>query len=417
MDLYKNNIWQRLSALVSEGFYIVEDSRFTYVNPALCHLVGTSPDKVIGKKFTDFILPGERETALQNYTDRLNGKPSPINYVISLVHQQTGQPVKVRLDVETIVEQEHVVAVMGIVREVLSYENLQLELEQTRSLLTNILENIPDTVYQTNMQGEVTLISKSVESLLGYTPAEMLGTKLADYYWTPEERAKVVQGIVDNNGVITNVEAILKCKDGSPIWISTNAYVNKDESGQPVSIEGLARDVTKQKDQALKLEAMALTDSLTGLPNRRALMDELHKSYTAAIGTVSPLSVMYFDANGFKKINDQYGHLIGDDLLKHIASLLQGLKCEGCIRGRLSGDEFLCVMPNADSDQAIDLANQFIRTAQSNPLVTSHGKISVSLAIGISQLVGDDKNEFSLLDRADKAMYAAKNGSSGIEVL
>ena len=409
--------WQNLTSLISDGFYVIQDYRLVYVNPAFADLLDMSVEELIGQRFEQFVAPEIRDRVVKNYENRIRGLSAPRHYEMTMIQPGSGQKIDVWLETNVLKNGDVVEAVAGTVRDIRELKRMKKELGDARQKLNIILENMADTIYQTNMAGDITLISRNVESLLGYREEEVLGTKMADLYWTPEERAKVVQAIIDNNGVITNVEAILRRKDGSPVWISTNAYVNKNDNGEPISIEGIARDVTRQKELEQRLEKLALTDSLTGIPNRRALMDELHLRYTEAVENEGALSVIYLDVNGFKDINDSYGHLTGDRYLSHIAETLDKHVAEGQMFGRLSGDEFLFILPRNNAQQAVALAQQLVEDVRGKPLVVGEKGIDVSLAIGVSELNQADKNEYSLLDRADKAMYQAKNGVMKYEVL
>lgn len=417
MSLNTQSRWKLLITLMNDGFYVLQDYRFVYINPAFEKMLGVKSADLIGRRLEEVIQPDMRQLALKHYDNRLQGLPSPKHYEITLQRLDNGDAIEVWLEIEKVQDDDGQISVAATVRNIGPYKSLKQELSDTRSQLNTILDNMADTIYQTNMQGEVTLISSNVSALLGYTENELVGTRLADYYWSPEERQKVVKAITDNNGVVTNVEAILKRKDGTPVWISTNAYVKKNEQGEPVSIEGLARDVSRQKELEQKLEKLALTDSLTNLPNRRALMDELHLRFTESRENNTELSVIYFDVNDFKQVNDQYGHLTGDNLLCHIALNLHIHVTHQSMLGRLSGDEFLFILPESGAEQAVKLARHIIHDMKQKPLMMEQNKIPISIAFGISELKKKDKNEYSLLDRADKAMYLAKKGVMQFEVM
>jgi diguanylate cyclase (GGDEF)-like protein/PAS domain S-box-containing protein len=408
--------WDEIGALIKDGFFVIRNHCFVYVNPAMEELLGVAAEQIIGQRFDQFVQPEMRDMVIKNYENRIRQLPAPKHYEIALKKGASGQRVDAWLEIEAIVEDGSIQAVAGTVRDIGAFKSLKKELDLAQRKLQGILENISDTVYQTDMEGNVTLINGDVVALLGYTGQEMIGTRLADYYWSPEERQKVVQAIVDNNGVITNVEAILRRKDGSPVWISTNAYVNKNDQGEPVSIEGIARNVTRQKQLEKKLEILALTDSLTNLPNRRALLDELHLRFTEAGENNTPLSVIYLDVNEFKQINDRHGHLTGDHVLLHIGSTISRCTGEGIMVGRLSGDEFLLILPHSNSHQAARVAQNLADESRRNPFQLDQQEITLSIAMGISEVRLGDKSEYSLLDRADKAMYLAKNSVSDFQI-
>ncbi len=409
--------WEILTSLMTDGFVILQDYRFVYVNPAFERMLGAQPGQLIGQSFGDYVHPEMLELVVSRYENRLKGQDVPKHYEIKLLKVDGVTSVDAWLEIDTVLDEGEEVAVAVTVRDISSLKSLKNELETTKGKLHSIMDNMSDTIYQTDTDGVITLIAGTVESLLGYTEQEMLGTKMADYYWSPEERQKVVDAIIQNNGVVTNVEAILKRKDGSPVWISTNAYVRKNSEGEVVSIEGLARDVTVQKKLEQKLEKLALTDSLTGLPNRRALMDELHIQFVEAKQRNSNLCLIFFDVNEFKKVNDLYGHLVGDNLLLHISQILKSHVSGRKMFGRLSGDEFLFIMPTHDIDQAQQFADQIYADVKLKPLQIQSQVIPFSLAIGISCMQPQDNNEYSLLDRADKAMFLAKRGVQKFEIL
>ncbi|MBC8209786.1 MAG: diguanylate cyclase [Gammaproteobacteria bacterium] len=417
MSLNQHSHWEVLTASMSDGFFVTQDFKIVYLNPACERLLGAQPGELTGHDFLDYVHPDMREMIRTRHQNRVQGLSTPRHYELLLLCADGRSTVEAWVEIDTILDQNQQIAVAGTVRDIGSFKALKQELEQTRAQLSSIMDKLSDTIYQTNMNGEITLISDCVRSLLGYRAEQMLGTKMANYYWSPAEREKVVHAIVQNNGVITNVEAMLKRKDGSAVWISTNAYVKKNEQGEAISIEGVARDVTRQKELELKLERLALTDSLTSLPNRRALLDELESRFSDAQQNTTELSLFYFDVNEFKSVNDQFGHLVGDQLLLHIARTLQAYVQGEMLFGRLSGDEFLFILPGFSAQQAREFAARIFDDLQHHPLKLDAVDIPISLSMGISCLSSDDLNEYSLLDRADQAMFAAKRGSRQIELL
>lgn len=409
--------WRLFDKIIADGMFAIKDYHVVYANLGMERLFACESGGLLDLHISGLVAGSMRDRVTQTYTNRIAGLPEPKHYELSVQPLDGSAPVEVWMEVEMVDDDDGGKLVIGMLRDLRPLNDLRRKLSQTEGQLNSILDNIPDTIYQTNMQGNVTLISPNVYSLLGYEVDEMVGRKLAEFYWSPEEREKVVDAIVANNGVITNVEAILKRKDGSPVWISTNAYVKKNDQGKPLSIEGLARDITAHKELERKLENMSLTDSLTGLPNRRALMDDLHEQFKAARANSGHLTLVYFDFNDFKKVNDRYGHLTGDSVLRQLAGVIDPIVDEGNIFGRLSGDEFLIILPGHDSDSTLTLVNRMLMKIKNEPYRSGSQSIELSISVGISQLRKDDSNEFSMLDRADKAMYLAKRGITAYEVL
>ncbi len=133
--------------------------------------------------------------------------------------------------------------------------------------LSNILENMQDTFYRTNPEGYILYITPMVEQALGYTPDELLGTRMADLYIEPAARESFLAELQANNGSVRNFIAPLRHHDGSVVWASTNAHFYRDSEGQVAGVEGNARDITqlKQAEAALKREQQQLLATLESI--------------------------------------------------------------------------------------------------------------------------------------------------------
>jgi diguanylate cyclase len=179
-------------------------------------------------------------------------------------------------------------------------------------------------------------------------------------------------------------------------------------------IQSATLETGKLLDRLETAERAARTDPLTGLPNRRGLMDALKKSVVRALDEGVPLTVGLADIDHFKKVNDQWGHAIGDEVLRCVAGHLQTharrASGERGVAGRFGGEEFVVALPGlglSEAAAALDtaraiLARQVLRKADDGQ---SLGRVSFSA--GIALLRADDTLE-TLLDRADSALYAAK---------
>lgn len=152
---------------------------------------------------------------------------------------------------------------------------------------------------------------------------------------------------------------------------------------------------------------LAMTDSLTLIPNRRALMDRATQALARRSG--QPLALLMIDVDHFKRINDTHGHLIGDEVLREIARSLMGRLRSQDIAGRYGGEEFCVVAPDTTPEGAYTLANSLRETIASTLLKTEHGELSVSVSIGIALCHASPVRELKdLLEEADTALYAAK---------
>jgi diguanylate cyclase (GGDEF)-like protein len=153
---------------------------------------------------------------------------------------------------------------------------------------------------------------------------------------------------------------------------------------------------------------LAMTDSLTQIPNRRALTDYAEHALARRSGL--PLALLMIDADHFKLINDTHGHQIGDDVLCKLASLLAGRLRGQDLLGRFGGEEFLVIAPDTDTEDALALAESLRKIIASTPFATADGEIMLSVSIGISNCpVTANRALKDMLVEADAALYDAKH--------
>lgn len=172
-------------------------------------------------------------------------------------------------------------------------------------------------------------------------------------------------------------------------------------------VDSLRKDLERTHTRLAQLERLADQDTLTPIPNRRAFVRELGRIVSYSQRYEEPSSLIYFDVNEFKQINDTYGHAAGDAALMHIAaSLLEHLR-ESDIVGRLGGDEFGVILVRADTDQAKSKAQSLAEAIQAKPVLYDGHSFNVSVSYGLTTFrTGESATE--AMAAADKAMYEYK---------
>lgn len=168
----------------------------------------------------------------------------------------------------------------------------------------------------------------------------------------------------------------------------------------------LLSEITRRKQK--HLFGLAHFDQLTGLPNRTLLMDRLSQAMSVSNRTSHTISLFFIDLDGFKPVNDTYGHAIGDSLLKEVASRLRTCIRDGDTAARLGGDEFVVILLESDRDRAITVAQRILKSLRMPYEFGKKTISSISASIGIAEYPCHASELDELLKAADTAMYVAK---------
>lgn len=166
-----------------------------------------------------------------------------------------------------------------------------------------------------------------------------------------------------------------------------------------------------------RLRDLSATDQLTDLPNRRVMMRRLTEEHARYLRSGHGYTVMMMDLDFFKKVNDTYGHAVGDQVLQGVAVLLQGSLRTTDTLARVGGEEFLMLMPMTDTDGALAQALRIRDKIAATPLTTDAGEMRVTMSLGVAEAWPSDKEAASVVERSDAALYQAKaHGRNGVEV-
>jgi diguanylate cyclase (GGDEF)-like protein/PAS domain S-box-containing protein len=258
--------------------------------------------------------------------------------------------------------------------------------------------------------GNVTNWGYGPVALTGYSAEEMLGRALCDLYVPASASAFARDREVTESEGWHAVERWIRRKDATELWAEVALAPIRDRSGQQRGLSALISDVTTRKREGdarehliADLREQALTDDLTGLPNRRRLSQELARELARSRRQGTEFAVAMLDLDGFKALNDGYGHPAGDDLLRTVADKWSAALRASDLLGRLGGDEFAITLPDCSTELALTVIGRLQDSTQA--LIGSSAGIASSRA-------GDTGDE--LLARADAALYSAKRNGRRI---
>lgn len=173
-------------------------------------------------------------------------------------------------------------------------------------------------------------------------------------------------------------------------------------------VDHLRGELDRSQTRLAHLEQLADQDTLIPVPNRRAFVRELGRVVSYSQRYQTPASLIYFDVNAFKQINDRFGHAAGDAALMHVAQTLMGNLRESDIVGRLGGDEFGVILVNANAEQAREKATELAGQITAAPVRFDNRDIPVSVSYGTSTF-DSGTSAADAIDAADRAMYAQKS--------
>ena len=400
---------------MQDGVFIIEQGNMLYANKKLAEMLEYSVDEIVGQPFGKFLFEDDKEMVFKNYQNRQNGLPSPDEYEFRIISKNKNV-VDVRINVDTIEYEGNKIS-LGTLHDITQKKKTQQALIQSQSDIHSILNNIPDVFYRADIDGIITFVSPSCELELGYKPEEMIGKPMIDFYCDPSDREKILKALYEGKGKARQVHAYLRHKDGHSCWVSTNAYIRLNSDGEPIGVEGVARNMTEQKLLEDKLKKFAQIDDLTKVYNRRYFLQLCNKQLNISKRYNHSASVLMIDLDAFKKINDTYGHQYGDETLRHFAETCELHLRDSDIFGRLGGEEFAVFLPETGLEDARNLAERLRLEVKNSVLELGEKRISFSISIGVSMMnIDQDVTIERLLNQADQAMYRAKQERNSVYI-
>lgn len=225
-----------------------------------------------------------------------------------------------------------------------------------------------------------------------------------DLDYAAESLAKVLE-----TGAVESREYRIIRADGQLRWLSDKCFVSPRPGAEPGRvIVGIAEDITEKKRLEGELHRLATTDVLTQSSNRRHFFECARREFEHARKFGSPLAFLLLDLDDFKKINDQYGHQTGDEVLRRLAHCGSNALRRGDLFGRIGGEEFAALFPGCEQDLALQVAERLQREVQRLSFQHEGKSFGITVSQGLTSMLATDVSLDALYARADAAMYLAK---------
>jgi diguanylate cyclase (GGDEF)-like protein/PAS domain S-box-containing protein len=398
----------RFAALVDHASDLITvndaDGTLTYASPSAVGVLGYEPGELVGNPARHLIHPDDLEQVERVAAEQFaSGRAEPIEY---RARHRDGTWRVLDAIVTDLMNEPAVQGVVTNARDVTE----RRAAERRAAELVDILEATNELVIVSDPAGRIVYANRSARSLLGAAEGGHVGEASTE---RSRDRLRTeIMPVVRQRGSWSG-ELELVDAEHRLIPVTATVQVARDEHGQVVRVATVAHDISELKAAQRRLEFEATHDTLTGLPNR-ALFREIGDRAVARASRISEsLAVLFLDLDGFKLVNDSYGHDTGDVLLGQVARRLRETVRAGDVVARLGGDEFviLCEHPR-NEQQMLELSTRIIETV-SQPFTIDEHTVGVGVSVGIAFSPGDDAGIGQLIRDADVALYRAKNEGRG----
>jgi len=290
--------------------------------------------------------------------------------------------------------------------------------EQSLTAMLRAAEEVGDLVTIADRDGRIEYANDAVEKTTGYSRAELLRSPSGSWFpWHVDERFLREMRETVLSGKPFRAATAGRRKAGQPFFVNEVVTPLSDEGGKITRVISTARDLTRLRELEDRLEYLERHDPLTGLPNRRQLVEKLEQELLRVKGGSGSLSVLAIDVDRFAQVNDLFGPEAGDRVLKHVARELRGAVDERDLVARIGSDEFAVVHLNGPEAVSHSATAERIRRAVSGTAAVPEGDFAVTVTTGMALFPRNGSDARTLLGNADLALGKAKSqGRNSIHV-
>ncbi len=419
----------------TDGILVVNtDGKIRYESPSVARILGYEPAALIGTSAFDLIHPDDLSQIAGAFMEGIN-IPNFVHRGEYRIQHCNGEWRYFDIVSHYLMNDPVIAGIIINGRDITERKKAERSLMENEKQYRLLAEGMADVVWV--LDGKTRrfkYMSPSVEKLLGYTAEEIL-TKSMDEIIVPDSLTQIDANFPErvhrffkgDQAVVTELDLVRQWhKNGSiiPTEVATTLVLNEKKE---LEVIGVSRDVSernKAEDELRRanksLEAahqelqqmfaheqeLARVDGLTGIYNRRYFFELATREFSATIRYQRPLTIILFDIDDFKLVNDNFGHAYGDTILIQIAQIAIAQVRDVDVLARYGGDEFIILLPETDSEHAFIIAERIRESVES----TNVGPFIITLSIGVAETVHAPQDQLveDIIRRADKALYLAK---------
>jgi diguanylate cyclase (GGDEF)-like protein/PAS domain S-box-containing protein len=305
-----------------------------------------------------------------------------------------------------------------------SLEKTRELLEHSEQRLRTLINNMHEVLFELDREGHITFINPAWQTITGFTIDDSLGRHMSSFV-----DAEASSEALSSENLPTlearNLEILLKNAEGDSVWVMLDADAQTDSNGEFTGVIGTFGDINESVELNRMLSKyqeelyhLSVTDPLTGLYNRRHFDAQFDIMLSDHLKQGRPLCLLLIDIDGFKFINDTYGHPFGDEVLRSVSKLLRNLVRRNDYIARLAGDEFAMVLKNTNIRDATRIAHKLHDNINHAQIQLPVGHIQIQTSIGVAEAPTHGENGHELISSADVALYQGKRaGRNRVQIL
>jgi diguanylate cyclase (GGDEF)-like protein/PAS domain S-box-containing protein len=379
----------------------------TYTSPAVESMLGYGIDDLVGTSAFDLVHPVDQVGALEGFASTLGSSDSSATPLLVRLRHANGSWLETEIIGTNHLDHPELAGMVVSIRDVSQSMRTEGALRDSEERYRLMVELAREGICVLDGSGNMTFANHALADLLGTTVNAVLGGSLFDFI-DDEDRAAAQERIGAAGDESQDDEDLgLVTLDGRLVWARLRSSALRRHDGTYLGAVVFVTDVTERRALEQRLAEEARRDPLTGVANRKELFEVL--SPILELGALT--AALYVDLDGFKEVNDRFGHTLGDDLLCSVAARLRGAIRSIDTLARVGGDEFVVVCRDLEStDEAVAIATR-VRQTLERPFGLTVGSVRIDSSIGIA--FGRTPDADSLLARADQALYRAKRKGRG----
>ncbi|HEY8683468.1 MAG TPA: EAL domain-containing protein [Rhodanobacter sp.] len=390
------------------------DGHFLRVNAAVCQMLGYREEELLALSIADITHPDDLAADMQLLAQLLAGQRDSYQLEKRNFHKD-GHVVHIQLSVSLVRDAQGLpLYFVSQAQDISQRKAFEEALHRERELAEVTLRSIGDAVITTDPQLHVTSLNPIAEAMTGWTSGEAQGRPIEEIFQLFDAQrshtvANPLRAAIEQNTIVDLAgKTMLRHRHGFDTPVEDSSAPIHDHAGNVIGGVLVFHDVSETRALALKMIHLTQHDTLTGLPNRSQLHGHIEQALATAVRRQQRAALLYIDIDNFKQVNDLYGHVNGDRVLRELATRIRRCLPGDELLSRYGGDEFVLVLPHLESvGAAAKLCQTLINQAELLS-IADLPDLALRISIGISVYPDDAAEAEQLLQNAETALCATK---------